>query len=192
MKNDRLADLLGRVFIRRCKLFRTRVTIGQGLKKFTKLEIKGTGMVEIGHHCTIAGIRGDNSQYVTLYTHGPEALISIGSNAHLYAARISCRFSITIGDDVLIEETGIADTDFHSLDIDRGMPAEEPEKSRIKIGNRVLIGARSIIGKGVSIGDDVIVCPGSVVTKSIPPKSIVSGNPAKLFGANDRVFYKPR
>jgi acetyltransferase-like isoleucine patch superfamily enzyme len=72
------------------------------------------------------------------------------------------------------------------------MPVEKPEKSRIKIGSRVSIGARSIIGKGVSIGDDVIVCPGSVVTKSIPSKSVVSGNPAKLVDANDRVFYKPR
>ena len=31
-----------------------------------------------------------------------------------------------------------------------------------------------------------------VVTKSIPAKSIVSGNPAKLVDGNDRVFYKPR
>jgi acetyltransferase-like isoleucine patch superfamily enzyme len=181
-----LAELLGRIYIRKCRILRTRARIGYGLKKFATLQINGPGQVEIGVNCTISGIRGDHSQYVTLYTHSPEAIISIGNNVRLYAARFSSRFSITVGDDVLIEESGISDTDFHSLDIDRRLPREEPGRSRIKIGNRVSIGARSLISKGVSIGDDVIVCPGSVVTKSIPPQSIVVGNPARLVDSSDR------
>ena len=35
---------------------------------------------------------------------------------------------------------------------------------------------------GVTIGSNVIVAAGSVVTKSIPENSIVGGNPAKLIG----------
>ena len=77
-RNLWLAELLGRIYIRKCRMLRTRAGIGYGLKKFAKLEIDGPGQVEIGVNCTVAGIRGDRSQYVTLYTHSPEAIISIG------------------------------------------------------------------------------------------------------------------
>jgi acetyltransferase-like isoleucine patch superfamily enzyme len=45
----------------------------------------------------------------------------------------------------------------------------------------VSIGARSIICKGVTIGDDVLVFPGSVVNKDIPSGSVVAGNPVRPF-----------
>jgi acetyltransferase-like isoleucine patch superfamily enzyme len=70
---------------------------------------------------------------------------------------ISVPYFATIGDDVLIEEAGNADTDFHSLDISRKTPDETGEKCRIVIGNQVSIGSRSLTNKGVKIGDDAIV-----------------------------------
>jgi len=51
---------------------------------------------------------------------------------------------------------------------------------KVSIGNRVFIGAGSILLPGVSIGDDVIVGAGSVVTRDIPPASVAAGNPAKV------------
>ena len=53
---------------------------------------------------------------------------------------------------------------------------------KTKIGNRVMIGANSIIMPGVNIEDNVIVAAGSVVTKSVPSGYIVGGNPAKIIG----------
>ena len=50
---------------------------------------------------------------------------------------------------------------------------------RIDIGENCFIGARSVIMPGVTIGDNCIVGAGSVVTKSIPPNTVVAGNPAK-------------
>lgn len=50
----------------------------------------------------------------------------------------------------------------------------------IKIGNHVWIGRRSIILKGVTIGDRSIVAAGTIVTKDIPSNTIVAGNPAKV------------
>lgn len=47
------------------------------------------------------------------------------------------------------------------------------------IGDRVFIGASSIILPGVTIGNDVIIGAGSVITKDIPDNSIYTGNPAK-------------
>lgn len=49
-----------------------------------------------------------------------------------------------------------------------------------RVGARCFVGARSIILPGVQIGDGSIIGSGSVVTKDVPPKSIVAGNPAQI------------
>ncbi|MGL4673104.1 DapH/DapD/GlmU-related protein, partial [Cetobacterium sp.] len=49
----------------------------------------------------------------------------------------------------------------------------------VKIGNNVWIGGRSVICPGVTLGDNVVVAAGSVVTKSFPNNCIIGGNPAK-------------
>lgn len=48
------------------------------------------------------------------------------------------------------------------------------------IGKRCFIGANAIIMCGVTIGDNVIVGGGSVVTKDVPSGCIVAGNPARI------------
>ncbi len=48
------------------------------------------------------------------------------------------------------------------------------------IGKYCGIGARSIILPGLTVGDHSIVAAGSVVTKDVPPHSIVAGNPARV------------
>ena len=51
---------------------------------------------------------------------------------------------------------------------------------RIVIHDNCFIGARAIIMPGVSIGPNAVVAAGSIVTKSVPPNSVVAGVPAKL------------
>jgi acetyltransferase-like isoleucine patch superfamily enzyme len=48
------------------------------------------------------------------------------------------------------------------------------------IEDDVWLGERAVILKGVNIGRGSIVAAGSMVTKSIPPMSIVAGNPARI------------
>jgi acetyltransferase-like isoleucine patch superfamily enzyme len=52
--------------------------------------------------------------------------------------------------------------------------------SKIFIEDDSWIGANAVITAGVTIGKHSIVAAGSVVTKSVPPYSIVGGNPAKI------------
>ncbi len=49
---------------------------------------------------------------------------------------------------------------------------------KITIGDYFYIGSNSLIMPGVTIGDNVLIAAGSVVTKSIPSNVVVGGNPA--------------
>ncbi len=49
-----------------------------------------------------------------------------------------------------------------------------------RIGRNCFIGGESIILPGTTIGDNCVIGAGSVVTKDVPPRSIVAGNPAKI------------
>ena len=49
-----------------------------------------------------------------------------------------------------------------------------------EIGSDVWIGYGAIIMGGISIGDGAIVAAGSVVTKDVPPRTLVGGNPASI------------
>ena len=51
---------------------------------------------------------------------------------------------------------------------------------KVTIGNYVYIGNNSLIMPGVTIGDNVLVAAGSVVTKSVPSNVVIGGNPAKI------------
>jgi acetyltransferase-like isoleucine patch superfamily enzyme len=48
------------------------------------------------------------------------------------------------------------------------------------VGRNCFVGGGSIILPGVTIGDNCVIGAGSFVTKDVPPRSIVAGNPAKL------------
>ncbi|MOA70338.1 Maltose O-acetyltransferase [compost metagenome] len=50
----------------------------------------------------------------------------------------------------------------------------------MKIGNNVWIGGGAIILPGVTVGDNAVIGAGSVVTRDVPARATVVGNPARL------------
>ncbi|MBO8424776.1 MAG: sugar O-acetyltransferase [Firmicutes bacterium] len=62
----------------------------------------------------------------------------------------------------------------------------------VKICNNVWIGAGAIIMPGITVGENSVVGAGSVVTKDVPPNTVVVGNPARVLreiGEHDRIYY---
>jgi acetyltransferase-like isoleucine patch superfamily enzyme len=54
------------------------------------------------------------------------------------------------------------------------------EHTHTHVGKFCMVGARSIVMPGVKVGDHSVIAAGAVVTKDVPPNSIVAGNPAKV------------
>lgn len=61
---------------------------------------------------------------------------------------------------------------------------------RIVIHDNCFIGADAIILPGVSIGPNAVVAAGAVVTRDVPPNSVVGGNPARVLATVDQYAEK--
>jgi len=154
---------------------------------FKKLVTKKPGAVVIGKHVSCyAGCS---------FAVGENGRCTVGDFTLLNGALIMVEERIDIGSYCLVSwNVGIADSDFHPLEpaqrfIDAQAlapffkdrpPRPKLKTARVKIGDNVWIGMGAVILKGVSIGDNSVVAAGAIVTKSIPPNTIVAGNPAEV------------
>ncbi len=95
-------------------------------------------------------------------------------------SQIVSRRSITFGRDCLVSwDVLILDSDFHPV-IEADGRESVPE-APIAFGDRVWLGARSMVLKGVTLGDDVIVAAGAVVTRGEDRDGVLlRGNPAEV------------
>ena len=62
---------------------------------------------------------------------------------------------------------------------------EPPSKTPVIIEDDVLIGANAVVLEGVRVGKGAVVAAGSVVTKDVPPNTVVAGSPAKVIKEKD-------
>jgi acetyltransferase-like isoleucine patch superfamily enzyme len=77
----------------------------------------------------------------------------------------------------------VFDTDFHAIDPEvRRTDPFNLAIAPVEIESDVWLGARSIVLKGVRVGAGSVVAAGAVVTKDVPPGTLVAGVPAKVVG----------
>lgn len=113
--------------------------------------------------------------------------IYVGSNVYIgpNPTIISSDSTITIGNKVMLGPNVTLIGGDHNTDVIGELmydiKIKQPKNDQpIVIEDDVWIGANTIVLKGVTIGTGSIIGAGSIVTKSIPPYSIATGNPAKV------------
>lgn len=89
----------------------------------------------------------------------------------------------SLGNDVLIASSvALVGRDDHRIDCVGSAIWDSPrgDSYRLVIGNDVWIGHGAICIAGITVGTGSVVAAGSVVTKDVPPYTVVAGNPARV------------
>ncbi|MDH5510805.1 MAG: acyltransferase [Nitrospinota bacterium] len=148
-------------------------------------------------HSSIAGVKiGAGSRvmfgaYLCAYVSNPieGEGIEMGSNCWVGVKSVlaSGRGGIYMGDNVLIGPNATIVTGDHDF-MDTETPSVDQEYicKPVTIGDNAWIGANAVILGGVTIGERCVVAAGSVVTKDVPPFTVVGGVPAKVIRRIDR------
>ena len=148
--------------------------------------------MEIGQKCLITA---------NFIFESKQGFIKIGNNVNIGGANLISRKEIIIGNDVTMAwGITIYDHDSHSTNwTERSNDNEQcyndyissknnvlnknwayVKDEKIEIQDKVWIGFDVLILKGVTIGEGSIIGAKSVVTKNVPPWTIVAGNPARI------------
>jgi acetyltransferase-like isoleucine patch superfamily enzyme len=141
----------------------------------------------MGADCTMDGVHFDL---------GENGRMTVGDYCYFTNAVLLCEMEIRVGNYVVIGwNTTVTDTDFHPLapaeriadaiacsPLGQGRPRPEVLKKPVIIEDNVWIGPNATILKGVRIGAGAFIEAGSLVTRDVPPRARVLGNPAQVIG----------
>jgi acetyltransferase-like isoleucine patch superfamily enzyme len=111
---------------------------------------------------------------------GPDACMDVGEGTYFSPnVRIIVSSGLTIGRGCAVGwDVQILDDDQHAF---RSGNRQRPRTAPVILGDRVWVGSKAMIFKGVEIADGCVVASGAVVTRSVDePNSLVAGNPASV------------
>jgi acetyltransferase-like isoleucine patch superfamily enzyme len=140
------------------------------------------GKVQVGRRCVLDDcyIRGNSLVSIGLRSSLTGPITIIADQAKVSIGKFS-----SLAPHVAIWESGHRIRRITSYFIMGEMFGEDSDhdlctKGGVLIGNDVWIGTKAVILSGVAIGDGAVIGAGSVVTKHVPPYSIVAGVPAAV------------
>ncbi|MFQ3800806.1 sugar O-acetyltransferase [Staphylococcus equorum] len=128
----------------------------------------------------ILGSAGENISFQSIFNCDDGKNIHVGNDVLTnYNLTILDIAPVTIGNHVMIGPNVDIYTVNHPMS-KQGRREYLAKASPVKIGNDVWIGGKVTITPGVTIGNNVVVASGAVVTKDIPSNTLVAGVPAKI------------
>jgi acetyltransferase-like isoleucine patch superfamily enzyme len=151
----------------------------------------------------MSGIKHYILKFLMLITSDPIKLaklwrisgVNIGTNTYVYR---NVTFGnggldpITIGNNCVLTGCTILGHDASTNKRLGLQPGEWSMQKPVTIDDDCFIGIGSIILMGVRVGKGSIVAAGAVITKDVPPNSVVGGNPAKIICSVDELVEKRR
>jgi carbonic anhydrase/acetyltransferase-like protein (isoleucine patch superfamily) len=152
---------------------RTATSLGPRVTLHGRPSVVNRGRMTIGDRVRL------NSTVATLELVSlPGGHLEIGENVFInYGSSLVASVHVKVGNDCLIgTHVMVMDTDFHQVE-DKSY---DTNGKPVILEDRVWLGNRSIVLKGVTIGHDSVVAAGSVVTADVPPRCVVAGVPAKV------------
>jgi acetyltransferase-like isoleucine patch superfamily enzyme len=155
-----------------CRVRGVRFSAGRNLRVFGRLRVRGPGQVILGDNVVV-------DMEVTPFTYATDAVIRVGNRCFLNGTRFGCARAITIGDDCILADARIMDTDFHSTAVNRHHRDAPVRVLPIVIEDNVWVAAASGILPGTHIGRDSVVGFGSVCSGRLESGFIFAGNPAR-------------
>lgn len=165
------------------RLSNGRAQFGRNVTFDVRVRINGTGQVILGDFASLgaklAPMHGNGAILIQART--PESVIRIGEGTWFSnnVSIISCA-RVSIGNDCLIGDgVTIFDSDFHQHAPDK-RKVGTGEVAEITIHDKVWIGSRAMVLKGVTIGAGSIIAPMAVVTTDLPANCVAAGVPAKV------------
>lgn len=149
---------------------RNRIIIGHHTRIAGELRCKSTGKIEIGNYSVVqnhVSIQCLQSVKMGHYSVISEKSVVVDNNNHRIEPeeRVKHRIRVAPGG-----------PGYGGL----GDGWELSESAPVVIGDVVWVGAGCLILKGITIGEGAIVARNSVVTKDVPPYTVVAGFPAKV------------
>lgn len=155
-------------------------TVGEGLtvKRPWSVIVHGAG-IRFGRFVQIVSERARPVQLASWTNAAGTGRIEVGDYALvLPGVRLSSASAIRIGPGcMLASDAYLTDADWHDIhDRTREIGATAP----ITLEEDVWVGDGAFIGKGVTVGRESIVGARAVVTRDVPPRTIVAGNPARV------------
>jgi len=165
----------GRTALRAQWFLRTATSVARTARVRGRPAIQNEGTLIIGERVQI-----DSTVATTELAVGPGGTLEIGARTLVnYGTAISAQQLVRIGPRCLIGTYCLMmDNDFHRIEPERRL--ERPESRPIVLGENVWLGGHVIVMSGVTIGDDSVVGAGSVVTRDVPPRTLVAGVPARV------------